>query len=81
MSDKLYKTYLQKNKAYGDSFLISLNDYGKIAALTRISDKFRRLENLILVNSPTNDESMQDTVEDMANYCLMFASWLDEQKK
>jgi hypothetical protein len=81
MSDNLYKTYLQKNKAYGDSFSISLNAYGKIAALTRISDKFRRMENLILLNTNHEDESLQDTVEDMANYCIVFASWLDGQKK
>lgn len=64
--------YKQKNTAYGDSFGRSIAKYGKIAGLTRISDKFNRLENLILnpdINS--GDEKLADTLLDMASYCIM----------
>lgn len=66
-----------KNQKYGNSFEISLDKYGMIAALTRISDKFSRAENLILNNDAgTNDESLADTLLDMANYCVMTAVYM-----
>ena len=39
---------LYKNEKYGDSFSVSVQKYGYVAALTRISDKFHRFEQLIL---------------------------------
>ena len=71
------QTFVVKNKNYGNSFETSLDKYGMIAALTRISDKFNRAENLILTNSVgTNDESLIDTLFDMANYCMMTAVYI-----
>lgn len=68
-----------KNKKYGSSFEISLNKYGNIAALVRISDKFNRIENLILTaDSGTHDESVIDTLIDMANYCVMTAVYMTQ---
>ena len=69
-------TYRRKNADYGDSFGISVRKYGIIAALTRMSDKWNRLENLILTrgtnaNGYVADESVLDTLLDMATYCLM----------
>lgn len=66
-----------KNKKYGNSFEISLDKYGNIAALVRISDKFNRIENLVLTaDSGTPDESVIDTLVDMANYCVMTAVYM-----
>lgn len=68
----LQQTYRQKNEKYGDSFSRSVEKYGPISALTRISDKFNRIENMILQNSTgTSDESLEDSLLDMANYCIM----------
>lgn len=64
--------YEKKNRNYGDSFGKSLEKYGKISALTRISDKFNRLENGILSKDfDPDDESLEDTLLDMASYCIM----------
>jgi len=71
---KLGDLYAQKNTAYGDSFGTSVDKYGLIAALTRISDKFNRLENIILhpdINQ--DDERIIDTLEDLASYAIMTA--------
>ncbi len=71
-----------KNKKYGNSFENSLDKYGMIAALTRISDKFNRIENLILTNDEgTDDESVIDTLVDMANYCVMTAVYMKGAKE
>lgn len=73
----MHKTFGAKNEKYGGSFEISLDKYGMIAALTRISDKFNRVENLILNNDAgTADESLIDTLLDMANYCVMTAVYI-----
>ena len=70
---ELSALYERKNKDYGDSFGRSVEKYGAISALTRISDKFNRLESLILANEKAeiNDESLDDTLKDLAAYCIM----------
>lgn len=73
--------YRRKNATYGNSFGKSIEKYGLIAALTRISDKFNRAENLILgAKNEVPDESISDTLIDMANYCLMTAYEIEKIK-
>lgn len=68
----LNEIYEQKNRAYGNSFGDTYNDLGIISAVTRINDKFNRLKTLAK-NKEINqgDESIADTLLDMANYCIM----------
>lgn len=81
LCEGLNETYKEKNKNYGDSFGISVKKYGYISALTRMSDKWNRLEQLILNRSNgTKDESLTDTLIDLANYCLMTVMELEEEK-
>lgn len=73
----MLRTFTIKNKKYGNSFEISLDKYGIIAALTRLSDKFNRIETLILSGDVgTDDESVADTLIDLANYCVMTAVYM-----
>lgn len=61
-----------KNIAYGDSFGKQFEKYGPVSALVRLSDKFSRIEALILgVENNVPDERLEDTLVDMACYCLM----------
>ena len=77
----LNNLYATKNKKYGDSFSITVQKYGMIAALTRLSDKWQRFETLILTkDSGTPDESIRDTLLDMANYCIMTVMELDQKE-
>ena len=64
--------YEKKNAAYGNSFGDTFQKLGIISAVTRISDKYNRLCNL--VTNPDIDnlgESIDDTLRDMASYCIM----------
>ena len=73
------QTYDRKNKDYGDSFSRSVQRYGKIAALTRMSDKWNRLENLMLnEDAKVKDESITDTLIDLASYALMTVMELEK---
>ena len=74
--DENYQTFLKKNTDYGNSFEESLNEFGEVAGIVRISDKYRRLAN-ITKNENKVLESKIDTLKDMANYCLMLAVWLE----
>ena len=82
LCEKMNKTYCQKNEKYGDSFSTSVQKYGYIAALTRISDKFHRFEQLILSkeDGSDTDESIKDTCLDAANYLLMTVIEMEEDE-
>lgn len=68
----LNEIYEQKNRAYGNSFGDTYKDLGIISAVTRINDKFNRLKTLAKNNEINQgDESIADTLLDMANYCIM----------
>lgn len=80
--DTLNETYIQKNKAYGNSFTDTFKKLGVISAVTRITDKYNRLVNLATnPNVNIGDESIKDTLLDMANYCIMTYMELDKEEK
>ena len=72
--EELNRIYEQKNHDYGNSFGETFDKLGIISAVTRISDKYSRL--CALATKPeeerkVKDESITDTLMDMANYCIM----------
>lgn len=72
------KTYAAKNHDYGNSFGESLDEFGLIASIVRINDKMNRIKSLIKKKAEVKDESIQDTLLDMANYCIMTVMWMDK---
>lgn len=77
---QLNKTYEAKNHDYGDSFGETYKKLGIASALVRISDKYNRLMSLGSGKKQmVNDESLRDTLIDMANYCLMTVLELDRE--
>lgn len=69
--DELNITYSQKNHDYGDSFA-QLRERLPNAILVRLYDKYLRLETLLNgTEQLVKDESINDTLLDMANYCIM----------
>ena len=67
----LIGTYNSKNHDYGDSFARTFNKYGLTASLIRLEDKLSRLETLSKKKSRVDDESIEDTLLDLANYAIM----------
>lgn len=69
---KMTDTYIRKNKDYGNSFGETFQKLGIISAITRISDKYNRICNLAMNNERNVlDETIEDTLIDMSNYCVM----------
>lgn len=75
------KTYAAKNHDYGNSFDQSLDKFGIIAATVRMGDKMNRLESLAVKKAEVKDESIKDTLLDLANYAIMTVMWLNQQPK
>lgn len=69
--DKCLNTYIAKNIDYGDSFSKLYKKFGLISTVIRLSDKINRLESLVNGEQQVEDESVEDTLEDIINYCAM----------
>lgn len=79
--NEIHEMYIKKNADYGDSVGELYQKLGDISFLTRISDKYHRLMNLMTDNDgykkkEINYESVDDTIQDLANYCII---WLMER--
>lgn len=49
----------------------------EVGFLTRMLDKFQRLNSFVQTGSlKVKDESVQDTLKDLANYCVLLAAYL-----
>lgn len=69
--EKLNETYEKKNNDYGDSFAKLRNELPN-AILVRIYDKYSRLKTLMNgADQKVKDESIDDSLMDLANYCIM----------
>ena len=69
--EKLNKIYEKKNHDYGDSFGETYNELGIISCVTRMNDKMNRLKTLAKTDNQVEDESISDTLLDLANYAVM----------
>lgn len=78
---EMIETYVRKNHDYGNSFDKSLDKFGLVASVVRIGDKMNRIESLVQKKAMVQDESIRDTLLDMANYAIMTVMWVDNQKK
>tara|TARA_Y100000768_G_scaffold320296_1_gene256060 strand:+ start:221 stop:634 length:414 start_codon:yes stop_codon:yes gene_type:complete len=76
--DEAFALFKRKNRDYGDSY----KKFSTVGVLVRSFDKIERL--LSITNSGINyvkDESMRDTLLDIANYALMGIICMDDQKR
>lgn len=73
--DNIHTMYKDKNEDYGDSFDKSLDKFGLLSSLIRLTDKMNRFEQLIDGESKVTSESIDDTLLDMANYAIMTVMW------
>lgn len=77
---ELSDLFEEKNRRYGNSFADQFKKRGLIMSAIRIEDKFRRFDEL--VSNPSDDggdESIEDTLKDLANYAIMTLMALREK--
>ena len=73
ITKELAEIYERKNHDYGDSFAKSYAEYGMAMPCIRLEDKLNRLKALTVHSKgqQVNDESVEDTLLDLANYAIM----------
>lgn len=80
ITNSLTKIYQAKNQDYGNSFEKSLYKFGLVASIIRLSDKMNRIESLSQTKARVKDESIEDTLLDLANYAIMTVIWLRKSR-
>ena len=63
---------VKKNKDYGSSVEDTYEKFGDISYLVRITDKYNRICSLLNGEGEIKDESIDDTIRDMANYSFLW---------
>lgn len=80
-TDHLAEILQEKNKAYGDSFTKSVDEDGLLVLKIRLGDKFNRISSLIKRDErKENDESLEDTLLDLAGYSILGLKYLKEHE-
>lgn len=77
-------TFKSKNADYGNSFsqlYQEFGDNGIITAAVQISHKYHRFMNLIKGTPAKVNESLRDTLLDLANYCVLTVMELDKAEE
>jgi len=81
ITKQLNEIYIAKNTDYGDAFGDTFKKLGIISAVTRIADKTNRLMSLSSKTEAernVKDETIKDTLMDLANYALMTLIEMEE---
>lgn len=77
---ELNQLYERKNSDYGDSFHLSFLEEGMAMARIRLGDKLNRFKTLTKSDQQkVNDESIRDTLIDLANYAIMTIMEIDRK--
>ena len=70
--EEMKEVHRKKNADYGNNFHKRYERWGFLTALLRLSDKMERLENIYDKGEiEVKDESVEDTLLDLANYAVM----------
>lgn len=79
---EMSEVHQRKNADYGNNFHKRYEKYGFLTALLRLTDKMERLENIYEKGEvQVKDESVEDTLLDLANYAVMTIVELRNNKK
>jgi len=74
---------MQRNGDYSgkdDDCFSNFRKYGEIQFLSRMYEKFNRCENIIMKgNAQCQDETVQDTLRDLSNYCHLLSGFLKDK--
>jgi hypothetical protein len=82
LQGKQFEIASKKNEDYAspeDAF-VNMRDMGELGILTRMQDKMARIKNLLQKENQVRDESIEDTLGDLANYANILILYLRDTK-
>lgn len=71
ITEDMHGVYVAKNNDYGNSVHDTYEKYGMVSFLVRMEDKLNRLHSLTMNKSMVQDEKIEDTLLDLANYSVL----------
>ena len=82
ITKEMLELYKIKNKNYGNSFSKQFEEYGLTSVCIRLEDKLNRLKSLNKQGKEANvdDESIRDTLIDLANYSILDMIEIDKRE-
>ena len=82
ISQEICKLHEKKNNDYGDAAYESYKDFGLVAYIIRLGDKYRRLKSLTTPGKEqmVKEETVEDTLLDLAAYSIMAIEALRKNK-
>lgn len=78
ITDGMYDTFKAKNHDYGNSFAELFKECGMTYAYGHLSEKLKRVKSLMSDEAKVKDESMRDSLLDLANYAILTIMELDK---
>lgn len=81
LTDELYDTFIKKNSDYGNSFSETIEEFGYIPAVARMNDKLKRAKNIVKGQRMRVDESLRDSLMDLANYAILTVMEIDKESE
>lgn len=76
----LSDTLIAKNHDYGNAFHDSVQEFGNTVMAIRLNDKMNRLKTLIKTDQQVKDETIEDTLRDLAGYAILSLIEMNDQK-
>lgn len=76
----LAETFARKRNDYGQTTTETFEKFGPVSMLVRMHDKLGRLDNLLGSGRYPHNESVEDTLIDLANYAIITLLELQKQK-
>lgn len=76
----LQDTLIKKNRDYGNSFDRSMDKFGWVYLAMELDKKKNRLKNLLKNKQAPNYESLDDTLLDIAGYCVLALIYLENKE-
>lgn len=80
LTNLMLNTYKAKNADYGNSFSKTYEEFGNTMSAIRLQDKLERFKRLSKATQEVKDESIIDTLLDLANYSIMTVMELQKIK-
>lgn len=81
ITNGMYDTFKAKNHDYGNSFAELFKECGMTYAYGHMAEKLKRVKSLMSDEAKVKDESMRDSLLDLANYAILTIMELDKKKK
>lgn len=82
ITENMLKTFIAKNHDYGNSFEQSCDTFGTVAAVVRMNDKMNRINRLYNNTEIAKVyEKLEDTLLDLANYCILTVMYNRNHRK